>query len=87
MYVLSAGDLPETHKRCAGQIIPAKIVNDWPQLGREDGYSNLTGFPDHANMGLPATVWLTSRIYNPTGTAGTWHFAGDLQKAEEGATQ
>lgn len=73
-YVLQSSDLPESHQHEVGKVVPAIVVNAWPHLNRDDGYANLTGFPDHSNQGLGATVWLTSRVHDESGQPGTWHW-------------
>lgn len=82
-YVLAKTDLPDSHKDRAGQIIPAIVVNNWEALGREDGYCNLTGFPDWHNHGHTGTIWLTSRVYSGDFTPGTWHWPTDPNPAEK----
>lgn len=85
-YVLGPDDVPGTHQRCVGQVIPAIVVNDWRHLNRDDGYANLTGFPDWTNQGLPAgIVWLTSRVYSADRLPGTWHWPDGSPAALEAA--
>lgn len=61
---------------CIGQVVPAVVVNPWPELGRNDGYANLYGFPDGSNNGPgPGSIlWLTSRSYSESKEPGTWHW-------------
>lgn len=80
-YVLSKTDLPESHRHLVGATIPAIVVNDWLSLGRDDGYSNLVGFTDGANMGLPLTVHLTSRVFSEDPKPGTWHWPNVVASA------
>jgi hypothetical protein len=51
-------------------------VNEWKacQTPLSPGYSNLTGFTDWSNQGLPGVVWLTSRVYSADRLPGTWHW-------------
>jgi hypothetical protein len=48
-YVLKESDLSERHKYSAGRHRPAIVVNSWPGLNRDDGYSNLLVFLDGSN--------------------------------------
>lgn len=73
-YVLAPHDLSDSHKHCAGQVVPAIVVNDWPQLNRDDGYANLQAFTDGSNHDLPPVVHLCSRTYSETYEPGTWHW-------------
>jgi len=67
-YVLSETDLPPSQARAIGRHRPAIVVNSWPNLGRDDGYSNLVVFLDGTNdmgtriMEVPTTLWATSRV-------------------------
>jgi uncharacterized protein YodC (DUF2158 family) len=71
-YVLREEDLHSSHVRCAGEVVPAIVVRVWE--GREDGYSNLTIFPDWSNHGLSGMEWKTSVVNDETGKPGTWHW-------------
>lgn len=73
-YVLAPGDLPFSHQHCAGQVIPAMVVNVWPELNRDDGYCNLVGTTDGSNHGLPLHVHLTSRVFSELSMPGAWHW-------------
>jgi hypothetical protein len=48
-YVLAEHDLSARHKYSVGRHRPAIVVNSWPDLGRDDGYSNLLVFLDGSN--------------------------------------
>lgn len=48
-YVLAAQDLPAHRQHEIGRHRPALIVNSWPDLNRDDGYSNLLVFMDGIN--------------------------------------
>jgi len=78
-YVLCSSDIGASRKSCAGEIIPATVVNCWPSLNRDDGYANLYGFPDGSNnldtfeKGNPI-IWLTSRTYSESKEPGTFHW-------------
>jgi hypothetical protein len=74
-YVLQSTDLPESHQHEVGKAVPAIVVNTWPHLNRDDGYANLTVFPDWSDQGVPAgLLWATSRVYDESGKPGTWHW-------------
>lgn len=48
-YVLAKHDLSKEHEWSVGKHRPAIIVNSWPDLNRDDGYSNLLVFLDGSN--------------------------------------
>lgn len=86
-YVLAPHDVPVEFSHCVGLHRPALVVNAWPYLDREDGYSNLTVFVDWSNDGnfdidekgrgvnrAAPSIWATSRIYSEDKTPGTWHW-------------
>lgn len=86
-YVLDSTD--PVHKSAVGQHRPAIVVNSWPGLGRDDGYSNLLVFVDGSNDAtqfiahadspggqreIPRFMfWATSRVQSEGKAPRTWH--------------
>lgn len=80
-YVLGPTDLPESHRHCVGEVVPAIVVNCWRGLNKDDGYSNLVAFVDGSNQGFKnldgsskLSIWVTSRVCDESGKPGTWHW-------------
>lgn len=82
-YVLGANDV--SNPKFVGRHVAGIVVNACPKLGREDGYANLTIFPDWSNDGfedfskgaMPVAVgiaWKTSVSYSEDKEPGTWHW-------------
>lgn len=84
-YVLKQSDFPGAQTSVEGQIRPAVVVNDWPNLNRDDGYCNLQVFTDGRNDGLESGLsWATSRVYSETKEPGTWHWPTDAPTPFDG---
>lgn len=80
-YVYAAHDLDDAHQHLIGAHRAAIVVNSWPGLGRDDGYSNLIVFRDGPNDGLiagdetPEPLYLAfSRVYSSGMEPCTWHW-------------
>lgn len=84
-YVLGEGHFPDGQTK----VRPAIVVNDWPQLGREDGYCNLQVFTDGRNDGSKTglLLWVPSRVYSETKEPGTWHWPTDPPTPFDGLAQ
>lgn len=76
-YVLRDKDVPgfENGVRAGGRHRPAIVVNAWPNLDRDDGYSNLVVIADGNNDGNEdILLWVTSVTYSDGHEPGTWHW-------------
>lgn len=72
-YVIADGDLAGNGS--IGEHKAAIVVENWPGLGREDGYANLMVILDGDNdQDGNHLVWVTSRTYSEDKTPRTWHW-------------
>jgi len=73
-YTLSEDDVRNSSvgatSLCAGEVIPAIVICCFRNLQRDDGYANLTGFPD-----APYTLHLLSKTFSENGEPGTWKWS------------